>query len=69
MQDLERLVGGFQRFQQQYYEDAPSLYRNLRDGQHPSSMAGSTRESQQPIRSVLGCWPSRRLRYSDGASS
>ena len=38
MGDIERLVDGFQRFQHQYYEATPSLYRNLRDGQHPSTL-------------------------------
>lgn len=46
MGDIERFIGGFQRFQQQYYEQAPALYRNLRDGQHPSTL-------------LIGCCDSR----------
>lgn len=57
MQDLERLVGGFQRFQQQYYEDAPSLYRNLREGQHPSTLLIGCCDSRVDPAMLLGCDP------------
>ncbi|CAB3654135.1 MULTISPECIES: carbonic anhydrase [Achromobacter] len=57
MQDLERLVGGFQRFQQQYYEDAPMLYRNLRDGQHPSTLLIGCCDSRVDPAMLLGCDP------------
>ena len=57
MRDLERLVDGFQRFQQQYYEEAPSLYRNLRDGQHPSTLLVGCCDSRVDPAMLLGCDP------------
>lgn len=57
MRDIERLIDGFQRFQQQYYEDAPSLYRNLRDGQHPSTLLIGCCDSRVDPAMLLGCDP------------
>lgn len=57
MRDIERLVDGFQRFQQQYYEDAPSLYRSLRDGQHPSTLLIGCCDSRVDPAMLLGCDP------------
>ncbi|RSF08254.1 carbonic anhydrase [Achromobacter aegrifaciens] len=57
MRDIERLVDGFQRFQQQYYEDAPSLYRNLREGQHPSTLLVGCCDSRVDPAMLLGCDP------------
>ncbi|WMD22442.1 carbonic anhydrase [Achromobacter seleniivolatilans] len=57
MRDIERLIDGFQRFQQQYYEDAPALYRNLRDGQHPSTMLVGCCDSRVDPAMLLGCDP------------
>ena len=57
MRDIERLVDGFQRFQHQYYEEAPSLYRNLRDGQHPSTLLVGCCDSRVDPAMLLGCDP------------
>ncbi|MGS1107380.1 carbonic anhydrase [Achromobacter anxifer] len=57
MRDIERLVDGFQRFQQQYYEDAPSLYRNLCEGQHPSTLLVGCCDSRVDPAMLLGCDP------------
>jgi carbonic anhydrase len=57
MRDIERLVDGFQRFQQQYYENAPSLYRNLREGQHPSTLLIGCCDSRVDPAMLLGCDP------------
>lgn len=57
MRDLERLVDGFQRFQHQYYEQVPSLYRNLRDGQHPSTLLVGCCDSRVDLSMLLGCDP------------
>ena len=57
MRDIERLVDGFQRFQQQYYEDAPSLYRSLREGQHPSTLLIGCCDSRVDPAMLLGCDP------------
>lgn len=57
MGDIERFIGGFQRFQQQYYEQAPALYRNLRDGQHPSTLLIGCCDSRVDPAMMLGCDP------------
>jgi len=57
MDDIERFVDGFQRFQQQYYEDAPALYRDLRDGQHPSTLLVGCCDSRVDPAMLLGCDP------------
>ena len=57
MGDIERLVDGFQRFQHQYYEATPSLYRNLRDGQHPSTLLVGCCDSRVDPAMLLGCDP------------
>ena len=33
MQDIEKFISGFSRFQQHYFNDSQSLYDNLRAGQ------------------------------------
>ena len=55
MRDIERFIDGFQRFQYQYYEAA--LYRNLRDGQHPSTLLIGCCDSRVDPAMLLGCDP------------
>ncbi len=44
--DLENFIAGFERFQQQYYGDDPTLINELRQGQHPRTL-------------LIGCCDSR----------
>ncbi len=46
MEDLEKFVQGFSRFQQQYFSDTHSLYDSLRAGQRPRTL-------------LIGCCDSR----------
>lgn len=46
MQDIEKFVSGFTRFQQQYFHEHQTLYDNLRSGQRPTTL-------------VIGCCDSR----------
>jgi carbonic anhydrase len=46
MQDIEKFIRGFSRFQQQYFHDSQALYDNLRVGQRPSTL-------------LIGCCDSR----------
>lgn len=46
MQDIEKFVRGFSRFQQQYFSEEQALYDTLRAGQHPSTL-------------LIGCCDSR----------
>lgn len=46
MQDIEKFISGFNRFQQQYFNENPDLYGNLRTGQHPHTL-------------LIGCCDSR----------
>ena len=57
MKKIENLIDGFARFQQQYYEDAPALYRELRDGQHPTTLLIGCCDSRVDPAMLLGCDP------------
>ncbi|MYM27564.1 carbonic anhydrase [Duganella sp. CY15W] len=46
MQDIEKFISGFNRFQQQYFNENPDLYGNLRAGQRPGTL-------------LIGCCDSR----------
>lgn len=46
MEDIEKFVRGFNRFQQQYFNDTQSLYDSLRAGQRPATL-------------LIGCCDSR----------
>lgn len=57
MHDLERFIDGFQRFQQQYFETDPSLYSDLRQGQHPNTLLIGCCDSRVDPALLLGCDP------------
>ena len=46
MEDIEKFVSGFTRFQQQYFSEQQTLYDNLRAGQRPTTL-------------IIGCCDSR----------
>jgi carbonic anhydrase len=46
MEDIEKFVHGFSRFQQQYFSESQTLYDNLRAGQRPGTL-------------LIGCCDSR----------
>jgi len=46
VQDIEKFVRGFTRFQQQYFSEEHELYQALREGQHPTTL-------------LIGCCDSR----------
>jgi carbonic anhydrase len=46
MQDIEKFISGFNRFQQQYFSEHPDLYGSLRSGQRPRTL-------------LIGCCDSR----------
>lgn len=46
MEDIEKFISGFTRFQQQYFNEQQTLYDNLRAGQRPTTL-------------VIGCCDSR----------
>lgn len=57
MHVLERFIDGFQRFQHQYFADAPELYRELQGGQHPSTLLIGCCDSRVDPALLLGCDP------------
>ena len=57
MHQIERLLKGFERFQQHYFEDAPALYDTLRDGQHPQTLLIGCSDSRVDPGLLLGCDP------------
>lgn len=57
MQDIERFIDGFQRFQKQYFERDPALYRGLKQGQHPSTLVIGCCDSRVDPALLLDCDP------------
>ncbi len=57
MHDIERFIQGFERFQRHYFEDAPSLYNDLRQGQHPGTLLIGCCDSRVDPALLLGCDP------------
>ena len=57
MHDIERFIDGFQRFQRQYFEHYPHLYRGLCTGQHPSTLLIGCCDSRVDPALLLGCDP------------
>ena len=57
MQDIERFIDGFQRFQKQYFERDPKLYRDLKQGQHPSTLVIGCCDSRVDPALLLDCDP------------
>lgn len=57
MQDIERFIDGFQRFQKQYFEARPELYQDLKAGQHPSTLLIGCCDSRVDPALLLGCDP------------
>lgn len=55
--DLERFINGFQRFQQQYFDDSPALFRGLRQGQNPRTLLIGCCDSRVDPALLLGCDP------------
>ncbi|GAB3256499.1 carbonic anhydrase [Chitinimonas naiadis] len=57
MHDLERFIGGFQRFQRQYFESSPGLFKDLQQGQRPSTLLIGCSDSRVNPALLLGCDP------------
>ncbi|NLR73669.1 carbonic anhydrase [Leeia aquatica] len=57
MHDLERFISGFQRFQQQYFDQQPSVYDELKQGQHPTTLLIGCCDSRVDPALLLGCDP------------
>jgi carbonic anhydrase len=57
MHDIERFLGGFQRFQRQYFGVDPALYCDLREGQHPNTLLIGCCDSRVDPALLLGCDP------------
>lgn len=57
MKKIENLIDGFLRFQHQYFEASPQLYRELCTGQHPSTLLIGCCDSRADPTLMLGCDP------------
>lgn len=57
MHEIERLLKGFQRFQQHYFEDAPALFDVLRAGQRPPTLLIGCSDSRVDPGLLLGSDP------------
>ncbi len=57
MHDIERLLKGFKRFQQRYFDAEPALFDDLRRGQHPGTLLIGCSDSRVDPGLLLGCRP------------
>ncbi|MBF6990249.1 MULTISPECIES: carbonic anhydrase [Cupriavidus] len=57
MHQIEHLLKGFERFQQRYFDDAPSLFDALRTGQQPPTLLIGCCDSRVDPALLLGCDP------------
>lgn len=57
MHEIERLLKGFERFQQHYFEAAPALFDALRAGQHPQTLLIGCSDSRVDPGLLLGSDP------------
>ncbi|RZT41848.1 carbonic anhydrase [Cupriavidus agavae] len=57
MHAVERLLKGFERFQQRYFDEAPALFDELRTGQHPQTLLIGCSDSRVDPGLLLGCDP------------
>ncbi|NOV24730.1 carbonic anhydrase [Cupriavidus necator] len=57
MHHIERLLKGFERFQQRYFDDEPELFDILRSGQRPPTLLIGCSDSRVDPGLLLGCDP------------
>jgi len=57
MHEIERLLKGFERFQQHYFEQEPELFDALRAGQRPPTLLIGCSDSRVDPGLLLGCDP------------
>ncbi|SDC74315.1 carbonic anhydrase [Cupriavidus sp. YR651] len=57
MHEIERLLKGFERFQQRYFDAEPALFDTLRRGQHPPTLLIGCSDSRVDPGMLLGCDP------------
>ncbi|WP_323025023.1 carbonic anhydrase [Castellaniella sp.] len=57
MHDIQRLLGGFKGFRRRYYQEDPSLYRGLCEGQRPATLLIACCDSRVDPALMLGCEP------------
>ncbi|KWR81253.1 carbonic anhydrase [Cupriavidus sp. IDO] len=57
MHQIERLLRGFERFQQRYFDDEPELFDALKAGQRPPTLLIGCSDSRVDPGLLLGCDP------------
>jgi carbonic anhydrase len=57
MHDIQRLLGGFKAFRRRYYQEDPTLYRSLCEGQRPATLVITCCDSRVDPALMLGCEP------------
>lgn len=56
MQDIEKFIRGFSRFQEQYLSE-PAMFNSLREGQHPGTLVIGCCDSRVDPALLTGCDP------------
>lgn len=57
MHEIERLLKGFERFQQRYFDAEPALFDDLKHGQHPATLLVGCSDARVDPGLLLGCRP------------
>jgi carbonic anhydrase len=57
MHDIQRLLGGFKAFRRRYYQEDPTLYQSLCEGQRPATLVITCCDSRVDPALMLGCEP------------
>ncbi|MBR6975494.1 MAG: carbonic anhydrase, partial [Ottowia sp.] len=57
MKHIDRLISGFRHFRGHYFENAPQLYRQLREGQRPGCMLIGCSDSRVNPVQLFDCAP------------
>lgn len=57
MEHIERIISGFRHFRQHYFENAPQLYQQLREGQRPGCMLIGCSDSRVNPVQLFDCAP------------
>ena len=57
MEQIERFIAGFRHFRRHYFENAPQLYRKLREGQRPDCMLIGCSDSRVDPMLLFNCAP------------
>lgn len=57
MQDMDKLISGFRRFQAKYFQSGSGIYDELKEGQKPNVLLIGCSDSRVDPAILTDCWP------------